>query len=35
VGTQRMALVSVPHLARYAIDHHPDVVRWTRVKLGL
>ena len=33
--TQKIALVSVPHLARYAIDHHPGVVRWTRSKLGV
>ncbi len=32
---QNMAIVSVPHLARYAIDHHPDVVDWVRVKLEL
>ena len=28
-----MSLVSVPHLSRYAIDHHPDVIRWVRGKL--
>jgi len=35
LGTQNMAIVSVPHLARYAIDRHPEVIRWVRTKLGL
>ncbi|MGD0190453.1 MAG: hypothetical protein ABSD74_06915 [Rhizomicrobium sp.] len=35
LGNQRMAIISVPHLARYAIDHHPDVVRWVCSKLEL
>jgi hypothetical protein len=35
LGNLSMPIVSVPHLARYAIDHHPDVVRWVRGKLDL
>jgi hypothetical protein len=35
LGTQSMAIVSVPHLAIYAIDHHPKVIDWVRTKLGL
>lgn len=33
LGAKTMALVSVPHLARYAIDAHPDVIRWIGEKL--
>ena len=35
LGTRTIRIVSVPHLARYAIDHHPDVVQWVSSKLGL
>lgn len=35
IGNRSMAIVSVPHLARYAIDRYPEAVHWVRVKLGL
>jgi hypothetical protein len=35
LGAQNMAIVSVPHLARYAIDRHPEVVRWVCTMLEL
>jgi hypothetical protein len=35
LGSRNLALVSVPNLARYAIDRHPGVVRWVGTKLGL
>jgi hypothetical protein len=35
LGAQRMTIVSVPHLARYAVDRHPEVIHWARIKLGL
>jgi hypothetical protein len=28
-----MGLISLPHLSRYAIDHHPEVISWVRTKL--
>jgi hypothetical protein len=34
LGEQDLALVSVPHLARYAIDRHPEVIEWVRKKLN-
>ena len=35
LGNRTLRIVSVPHLARYAIDHHPDVVQWVGSKLSL
>jgi hypothetical protein len=35
IGPLSVSIVSVPHLSRYAIDNHPDVVRWIRTKLRL
>jgi hypothetical protein len=35
INDQMMAIVSVPHLARYAIDRHGVVIRWAREKLNL
>lgn len=26
-------LISLPHLSRYAIDHHPEVYEWMRLKV--
>jgi hypothetical protein len=34
LGGHSIRIVSVPHLARYAIDHHPDVAQWVSGKLG-
>lgn len=34
-GTCTVKLVSLPHLSRYAIDGHPDVIGWAKARLGL
>ncbi len=34
LGQHQVRIVSVPHLSRYAIDHHPDVVRWVRDQIA-
>jgi hypothetical protein len=31
---RQVSLISLPHLSRYAIDHHPEVVKWVRTKLA-
>lgn len=35
IGTRTVKLVSLPHLSRYAIDSHPDVIGWAKARLGL
>ena len=30
---RKTALISLPHLSRYAINHHPEVIRWMRSKI--
>ncbi len=34
IDGREMRLISLPHLSRYAIDHHPEVIRWARTKLS-
>jgi hypothetical protein len=35
VGTQKLAIVSVPHLSIYPPDRSPHVIPWVRERLGL
>jgi len=35
IGNRTFNLVSLPHLSRYAVDRHPDVITWVKTKLAL
>jgi|SRR6185312_1696333 len=30
---RRTSVVTLPHLSRYAVDHHPEVIAWVRRKI--
>ena len=34
IGGRTFNLVSLPHLSRYAVDRHPNVIAWVRTKLA-
>jgi hypothetical protein len=35
IDNRQMNLISLPHLSRYAIDRHPEVVHWAQQRLTL
>ena len=35
IDGRRLNLISLPHLSRYAVDRHPDVIAWVRAKLSV
>jgi hypothetical protein len=32
IGDRAFRLISLPHLSRYAVNQHPDVIQWVKAK---